>query len=258
MKFIVVLLVAICSLQGSAQLLVRTVSQGETSILSMGLDQQDLNTFQNNKLKGEIYYRTRYDSDGIEKSRYSIFSIYQRDSILEFCPYGLDIDVLHEKFGNGKGNTFRYWNKIRMGFKILIEESIYERATEDFWYYLNGEVYVSYLHLPQSARGDHQNKSRKGSVMMFARATASKRYLCYIKYSFGSTWIKGYYKKEQYTNYVGTFIEIQLNKKGYTRSFVGSSKDIYHGITVFGGPEYDLTHSQITLNLGFKITTENH
>ncbi|MBU0627446.1 hypothetical protein KKH82_08840, partial [Patescibacteria group bacterium] len=250
-------LVAICTLQGSAQLLLRTNSIADISAISVGTP-QSISFGQSTNLEESFYYRQRYDKNGLEKSRYNIFSMYKRGEMLGFCPYGKEIDLMNENFEKSKGNTFRYWNKIRMGMKILVEESAYERATEELWYYLDGEVYLSYLHLPRTARGDQTTRVRKGSFMISVLATPSRRFLGYMKYNVGSTWIKTYYRQENYISYVGIYIEIEINKKGYNRSLVASSRDIYRGITLFGGPEYNLTQSQISLNLGISITTENH
>ena len=60
-----------------------------------------------------------------------------------------------------------------MGFALIVEADPYAQQypLEEVYRYLNGEMYISYLHLPQSARGDHTIKYRKGSFMFLGLLT---------------------------------------------------------------------------------------
>ena len=185
-------------LQGSAQLLLRTTSTGDFSAISLGSDLKNVSFGERTNLEESLYYRRRYNGQGKEKTDYNIFTVYKRDDIIGFCPFGIDVDIMGEHFEKSKGNTFRYWNKIRMGLKFSLEKNFTD--SEDLLInYLSPEVYFSYLHLPFCARGDLTTKARKGSFMFFILASPLKKYLAYIKFNVGSTWIKPYFKQEDIT-----------------------------------------------------------
>lgn len=269
MKTIIVLFfVAICVLQSSAQLLLRTTSAADISAITLGSDFKDPSYGERMNLEESMFYRKRYNREDREKTVYNIFSVYKKNAVVGFCPYGVDIDMMSENFERSKPNTFRYWNKIRMGFKLLIET---DPGYPDLplLYYLNAEFYGSYLHLPHSARGDQTTRARKGSFMMFMLITpgsfsdffvtnASTKFLGYMKYNVGSAWIKAYVRQGGSITFTGLHAEWEMNPKGYSKNRVESSKDTYRGITLFGGPEYQLQTNRISINFGILLTTENH
>lgn len=249
-------------LQVSAQLLLRTNSVGEFSAISMGSDLKNFNYGERINVEESMYYRSRYGNDDKEKTVYNVFSIFKRDEVLGICPYGMDIDILSEKFEKNRANTFRYWNKIRMGYKFIFETDLND-TNQSFINFLKGEVYMSFLHLPRSARGDQTTKARKGSFMIFGSVTPMQRVYAYMKFNVGYAWIKPYYSQDQsflsgWEYKAGLNVEVEVNKNGYDHSIVQSSRDVYRGLTVFGGPEYNIELKRIFLNIGVSVTTENH
>ncbi len=256
------LLFLLCTFTSNAQLLLRTNSTFDFSAISTNSNSNNLNYAEKWNLEESFYYRKRYNYESKEKTVYSIFSIYKKNSVIGFCPYGIDLDIMSERFNKNKTNTFRYWNKIRMGLKFVIEKNINDTGKFSLDA-LIPELYLSYLHIPQSARGDQTTKARKGSFMIFFMITPLKRSLSYIKFNIGSIWIKPYFKQEQINiremeNFSGIYAEVEINRNGYNHSIVESSKDVYRGITLFGGPEYSFTNKKFFMNLGVLITTENH
>lgn len=257
-----IIIISIYTLNCNAQLLLRTTSTADFSAVSINSSFKNMNYADKWNLEEAFYYRNRFNKQSQEKSVYSIFSIYKKGTSVGFCPYGIDVDLMSERFNKNKANTFRYWNKIRMGFKFIIEKNL-DDSVETLIGYIIPELYFSYLHIPQSARGDQTTKARKGSVMFFLMITPLKRSLTYVKFNVGSVWIKPYFRQEEITfnnmeNFSGVTVEVEINKNGYNRNKVESSKDVYRGITLFGGPEYSLTNSRIFMNLGISINTENH
>lgn len=249
-------------LQGSAQILLRTYTAGDISAISSGSDFKKVKYGEILNLEESLYYRNRYNGESKEKSLYNIFSLYKRNAFVGLCPYGMDIDMMKEYFEKSRGNNFRYWNKIRMGFKLLLEVNLIDSA-ESALDYLDGEIYFSYLHIPHGARGDQTTKARKGSFMMYILATPSLRGLGYMKFNVGSVWIKLYYRQEkkrlrELEYYSGINAEVEVNRNGYNRSIVESSRDVYRGLTLFAGPEYNIKLNRIIMNIGISITTENH
>ena len=250
------------NLQTTAQCFLRTNSVAEISGFSLGAENFDLGYVDRFSLEESFYYRKGYNKDCKEKTMYNIFSLYMRNQVFGLCPYGLDFDVLSERSEKSRGNTFRYWNKIRMGFKLLVEVNpkISALSPIDF---LDGEIYFSYLHLPHGARGDQTTKARKGSFHFFILATPSQRGLAYMKFNVGSVWIKTYYRQgkfnfREFEYTTGLTTEIEINKNGYNRSLVSSSRDVYRGITLIFGTEYNIKWNRVFANFGIMITTENH
>lgn len=240
----------------------RTNSICDFSAISINSGFNDFKYLEKLNFEESFYYRNRYNKESKERTVYSIFSIYKKNSSVGICPYGIDFDLMSEHFQKKKANTFRYWNKIRMEFKFLIEKNLNDPDELPIDYIIP-ELSFSYLHLPQSARGDLTTKARKGSFMFSISVTPLKRSLTFIKFNVGSIWIKPYFKQEsivfnQMENSSGVSVEIEINKNGYNLSKVESSRDIYRGITLFGGPEYNFSQSRIFLNFGVSVTTENH
>lgn len=242
--------------------MLRTNTAAEISAISTGTDLKNKEFGERFNLEESLYYRSRYNGQSKEKSHYNIFSVYKRNSHFGICPYGIDVDIMSEKFEKNRANTFRQWNKIRMGFKLLLENDLND-SDQYGWDYLDGEMFFSYLHLPRTARGDQTTKARKGSFMMYLQICPSMRGTAYMKLNVGSVWIKTYYRQEknylkELDNSVGLNIEIEINRNGYNRSIVESSRDVYRGVTLIIGPEYNLKFQRIFLNIGISLTTENH
>jgi len=248
MKKIIVLLVMFSALQGNAQnIFLRSSTKVEYSE-QISFDQT-------------IYWRKHFSKESMPKTVYNFHSIYKKDSLLGILLYGIDIDMMSDKFEKSKGNSFRYWNKIRMGFGLMLERNPYNPPfpIETAYNYINAEIYLSYLHLPRSSRGDRNTKSRRGSFALFLLATPSKRFEGYLKFKpFGRAWIKPYFKQEYSIKHIGICTEIELNQRGYDKTKSESSKDIYKGFTIFCGPEYNLDSKNIYFYAGIKYDGRNH
>jgi len=242
--------------------MLRTNSTGDISAISLGKDLKNISYGERYNFEESIFYRKRYGSGDKEKTVYNTFSAFKRDALVGFSPWGMDVDILSEKFEKCKGNTFRYWNKIRMGFDFIIEKDLNDSA-KSFINYIKGKVFFSYLHLNRGARGDQTTKARKGSFMMYLSVTPLQRNYFYMKYNVGSAWIKTYYTQDHsflngWEYATGISAEFEINRNGYNHSIVESSKDVYRGVTLFGGPEYNIKLNRIFVNLGISVTTENH
>jgi len=258
----IVFLVVFFFLNANSQTLLRTNSAFDFSAISVNSGFNNFNYADVINFEESIYYRRKYNKESKIKCSYFIFTLYKKNSSIGICPYGIDFDLMSEHFKKNKANTFRYWNKMRMGLKFVFDKKINSPEIKLFDF-IAPELYFSYLHLPHSSRGDLTTKARKGSFMFFLMVAPLKRSLVYTKFNVGSAWIKPYFKQESIRFYnmensAGLNVEFEINKNGYNKSCVQSSRDIYRGITVFGGPEYNLSQSRIFMNIGVSITTENH
>jgi len=270
MKQIVVLLIVVfTALQCSAQFLKRNSTEFQISPVSAGFNLKKITYGDKMSFDQTFYWKKHYNSEDHEKTVYNFHSLYKRNSVIGVCVYGIDIDMMSDWFEKSKENKFRYWNKIRMGFKLLIEVNSHYLVSpwKKFYRYLNGEIYLSYLHLPHQARGDQTTKYRKGSFMLFALTSPSQqlqnlnyqKFVGYMKYkAIGSTWFKAYYHQDYGVDYMGISIEVELNKRGFNQSIVQSSRDIYRGWTIFGGMEFKLQSNHISLILGIKLDLRDH
>lgn len=249
MKKIFVLFVMFVALQSNAQICLRT----NTSIEGSTLKQFSFNEI--------VYCRKKFNVENKPKTVYNFFSIYKLDSIVGAKVCGIDMDLMSEKFDTRKANSFRHWNKIRIGFSVIMERNIYfpPLPLEKTYGYLNGEGYLNYLHIPQKSRGDRATKSHRGSIMLSISATPTRRILGYVKYKpFGNVWIGASFKQRFPIPKLGLFTEIELNKRGYDKTKTESSKDLYRGFTIFGGPDYDIKNKNYSFSLGIKYEGRNH
>lgn len=261
MKKIALLVLLFGALQSNAQTLIKSSTSIEGGVFSLGFDLHDKTYGDRLNIDQTIYWRRRYSDESKEKTVYNFNSLYKRDSIIGVCLYGIDIDMMAEAFETRKANTFRYWNKLRLGGALLLEKNPKwpDYSLEECYNYFNAEIYISYQHIPHSARGDRTTKVRRGSYMFFALATPTKKFDVYFKVKpIGSTWVKCYYYREYDMSRVGISFEIEAKARGYDKIIVASSKDAYRGPTFILGPEYNLNTSQITLRLGIKWDLRNH
>ena len=267
------LLVVLCALQGNAQtLLFRSSTLLEGDCFSASADFKETSYLSETNIDQTIYWRRRYNGDSQDKTVYNLNSIFKRDSMIGVRLYGIDIDMMSDVFEKNSANTFRYWNKLRLGVTLILQKNpkLPEYPFDQFYNYFNGEIYLNYLHLSQHARGDRMTKSRKGSFMMFFLITPTFRMDVHCKINLGGVWMKGYYHQEygniwvkEYWNTisrprVGLCAEWEINPRGYDKTKVHSSKDLYRGLTLVFGPEYDLHTSKISIRLGMKWDLRNH
>ena len=270
-KLVLLFVVLLCALQGNAQLL-RSSTLIETSVFAVTPDFVNPNYLDHTNIDQTIYWRRRYNGDSQEKTVYNFHSIFKRDSIIGVRVYGIDVDMMTDVFEKQGANSFRYWNKLRMGFTLILQKNpkLPDYPSDQFYNYINGEMYLSYLHLLRGARGDRMTKSRRGSFMAFFLITPTFRIDIHCKINLGSVWMKGYYNQE-YGNIwekeywssinrprVGLCAEWETNPRGYDKTKVHSSKDLYRGFTLVFGPEYDLHTKEISLRVGMKWDLRNH
>ena len=261
-KFLTLFLLTLFALNSNAQILLRTNTDLYLSAVSIDKDLKNFDYAEYSYFEETLNYRKRYNKYGGERSVYTIFSVYKKFNSYGVCPYGLNFDIMSERFNKNKANTFRYWNKIRMSLKLLIEKNVKDPTELPINYFIP-EMNFSFLHIPHSARGDQRTKSRKGSFMFIFTVTPTKRILTCMKFNVGSVWIVPYFKQEavivnNMKSFAGLDVAFEINKNGYDRNRVESSKDIYRGITLTCGPEYNLSVSRIIFNIGLSISTENH
>lgn len=250
MKKIIVLLVMFCALQGNAQ-----------NIFLRSSSSIEISTSKQINFAETVYWQRRFNRESQPKTAYHSFSVYKLDSVWGIGIYGLDIDMMSEKFDKRRANSFRYWNKMRMGFSLMLEANprYFPLPMEEAYNYINGELYFSYLHLPRLSRGDRMTKSRRGSFMIFLSATPSQRFEGYLKFKpLGRIWIKSYFKQEYSIRRIGLCAEVELNQRGFDKTKTESSKDLYRGFIIWGGPEYNLNTGSVSFYLGIKYEGRNH
>ena len=246
MKKFVIIFVMFAVLQGNAQIFLKSSTLVEASVMT---DKISFGQFdQTIAWKG-------YNREGREKTVYVLHSLYARASFVGVRLYGIDVDLMSERFDRNGANQFRYWNKLRMGIVLALETDpansfSLKSAVDGEWYFL-------YTHLPRTARGDGRNKYRQGSVQAFFLITPNMRMDSYFKVKpIGSTWMKFYYRQEYQVQQLGFCVEVETNPKGYGDS--KQAKDLYRGLTVFGGPELNLKNSQISFCFGVRWDMRNH
>ena len=66
------------------------------------------------------------------------------------------------------------------------------------------------------------------------------------------------YKKYYSGKKIAFLTEIQLNRNGFKKTAVESSKDMYKGFSIVIGPEYNITKQFYMLDLGIKYNYRNH
>ena len=208
-----------------------------------------------------LYWRSNNRPNNYEKTFYNFHSVYLRDSMIGLRVYGVDFDLLHEAFKKKNTNKFRYWNNLRMGFSFLLEKNYKHPmfSKDESFEYINAEVFISFMHIPHKSRGDQSTKARVGTWMLFVLGTPSRKFDIYLKIRpFAFSWLKFYYTQEYDIKNIGICAEFELNRMGYDKSKVHSSKEIYQGFTLTGGPEINIDYNQILLRFGVKYNFRNH
>ena len=266
MKQIVVLIIVVfAGLQGRTQLFMINSTEFQISPISVESNLKNFAYINVDRtwFNETFYWQKRYNETdkGKIKYMYNFHSLYKRETVIGVCVYGVDMDIMPEQFRKKRANKFRYWNKLRIGFKFLVESNPqYELPSlKDFLNYINEEFSFSYLHLPRLARGDQMTKYRKGSFMVFITAIPSQTFTGYMKYkALGSTWFKVYFRREYRINHTGILAEVELNKRGFDQSIIQPTHDIYHGWSLMFGPEFTPQSNRISFYLGIKLDIRNH
>jgi len=258
-KLVIVLVVLLCALQSNAQAL-RSSTLIETSPYAFSTGENEPGYLDRTSMDQTIYWRQKFNAESQAKTIYHLQSIFKRDSMIGVRLYGMDIDMMSDAFEKKGANRFRYWNKLRLGFTLILEKNRHrpDYPLEEFYNYLDGEFYIHYLHLSQSTRGDRTTRFRRGSFAIFLLATPSRRIDAYVKVNVGGVWLKPYYFQEYGIPRVGFCAEWETNPKGYSKTKCHSSKDLYRGVTLIGGTEMNLDTRQISLRLGVKLDMRNH
>jgi hypothetical protein len=249
-----------CALQCNAQILLRSSTFVGGSV-SLNSDSSNNNLLNYLSFEQTVHWKRRFNKFKREKMLSNFYSLYKRNNMLGARIYGFELDPLISGFESTKGSTFKLWNKIRIGFSFNVEGELDspELPWDEYFGYLDGELYFRYSHLPRSARGDKRTKYRKGSIDALFLITANERADCYFKIKpIGCAWLKAYYKKERHIQHLGICAEIEVRNDGYGGIKFGSSKDLYRGFTFIGGPEYNMKTKQVSFNLGVKFDARNY
>ncbi len=260
-QFVIILILLFCTNLIFAQLYI--VSTSELQYSPFSIENNLLKTSFNNitNFEQSIFWQKKYSEFGQKKFMYNYHSIYKRENLFGICIYGMDIDMISENFERNKANTFRYWNKLRFGFKVLFEkESKYKPIVlKSVFSYLNEEFYASYLHIPKKARGDLMTKNRKHSFMLFVDVIPSQKLIFQISYkALEYVWLKPYIRKEFSVLHEGLSIEFEINKRGYDHSLVKYTHDTYKGWSFIFGQEYTNSSSNISFFIGTKFNFRNN
>ena len=216
----------------------------------------------NSQLEQTIFWRKRYNKQGQEKDSYFFHSIYFKDSLVGVKLLGFEFNLMHERFEKSRFlNKFRQWNIIRIGGAIGAEHIFWNdyHSEEDLFEYFNGNIYLSYYHIPKKTRGDRTTKNTRGSWGFLVDVEFNGRYFLdfYIK-AFPYTKMHIRHKSDRIKRkYYALLFEFELNEHAYNINRVESTKDIYSGVSLLLGFEYNPI-VKLTLNLGIKMDYRNH
>ncbi len=244
-----------------AQFYIISTTELQYSPVSITTNNKNISLNNNSSFEQSIYWQKKYSEFGQNKFMYNLISIYKREDLYGICIYGMDIDMISENFEKIRANKFRYWNKLRFGFKVLVEhETKYKPiALKSIISDLNEEFYISYLHLPQKARGDLMTKYRKHSYMLFIDAIPAEKLISSVSYkALEYVWFKAYYRKEFKISHEGLSVEIEINKHGYDHSLVKYTHDTYKGWSFIIGQEITNSTNSISLYIGAKFNFRNN
>jgi len=227
--------------------------------------------FDNMYFSESFSWRDKYNANGEKKDCYYSHSVYIKDSELGLRLFSVDFNPFYDKFETYGLNQFIRRNKMRMRFSLLMEYYPFDNyyinseSTKVFskfrTYYdmVNIDMYVRYTHISKTARGDTRTGQRKGSWGFVFWGDLKRRMMFDFQVKTGAyVWTKFQYKKEYSGKKMAFLFEIQLNKNGYAHATTESSKDIYKGLSIVLGPEYNMTHQYYSFNLGIKYNYRNH
>jgi len=262
MKFIIGILILIFyKTTCIAQLYIISTSELQYSPASISTLNNNFSYYNYILFEQGLFWQKRYKEFGHKKFMYNYHSVYKRENLYGICVYGLDVDMISEEFKGNGANKFRYWNKLRFGFKVLAEKNINEGpiALKNIVSYLNEEFYINYLHLPQKARGDLMTKYRKHSYMIFITAIPDQKMIFQVSYkALEYVWFKAYYRKEFHIVHEGLSLEFEINKRGYDHSIVKYTHDTYKGWSFIFGQEITNSTNSISFYIGAKFNFRNN
>lgn len=240
---------------------IRSVTDLETSAINFNPKTSQFNYLAPIRFEEKLFWRKRYNKENQEKDSYYYHSIYFKDSVIGLKYFGFEFNFLHEQFDKTWLNVFRKWNSIRMGFSLSVEYKPFKTLypINQSYEYLNAELYLKYYHIPKSTRGDRTTKYTRGAWGFLVNLEYFGRIVIDFKAKpFSYVWLHARYKKDFDEKYVSFLVEFEINSRGYDVRKVESTKDLYNGITLFLGPEYNLDNQNYALNLGLKMDFRNH
>jgi hypothetical protein len=216
----------------------------------------------NLKFDQTFHWKKRTNNFGEEKDAYLYHSIFYRDSIVGVRLVGFNFRLFHEKFDKGKLNFFRYWNRIKMGFSMILQKNYITPYYEqnDFTKYLNFDFFIMYRYISKDSRGDAKTLYRKWTwSILFYSDFDNRIYSTFTIKPFGFAWIRVQYERLYLKRQnIGFTVDVALNRNGYSRSLVTSTKDSYKGIRLFAGPFYDIDSKSWAFNVGIRYDYRNH
>lgn len=210
----------------------------------------------------KLMWRKRYNAKGKEKDGYWFHSAYVVDSMVGVKFIGTDINMIHETFSSHRWNHFRQWNCLRLGAALSVEYNPFSLSaqTVEFHKYLNFNIYVDYLHNSKTSRGDTKTQYRKNSWGLKSYYDLKKRIFIDFKYKPSKIlWVHLRYKRSIYDfEYYSFTLEWELNPNGYSNCKVENTRDIYKGLSIFSGIEYNKTNESYLFNVGLHFSYLNH
>ena len=211
-----------------------------------------------------IFMKKARTQDHTEKLSYWRTNVFKNDSILGLN-FGYDFDLMSEYFEHSKGNTFRYWNRFRMGIFFGVTNSAkYPLRIVHIWDILDGEITMNYLHIPHKLRGDQTLLKRRGYFEVQFSIRSNFDINSHIAYKpFGYLWLKLTYNNHYYVNSlvnnaIGLEAEVLINKRGYRDCTTSLTKDYYKGMSFIVGTSYDFATKSQYINVGVRLQTRNH
>lgn len=241
----------------------RSITNFETSTVSYQAETEEYWYLDNINFEQMLYYRRTYNKEFQETDSYYYNSVYFKDSLVGAKLIGIDFNLMRDPFEDSpRLNYFRHWNIIRIGGFFGAEYNPFEGPypVEESYQYINGGGYIRYYHIKKSARGDKTTKYRRGDWGFFAEGEFKGRVFVDLHVKpFPYLWIHGRYKKEKQLNikYFALIFEFELNQYGYDNRRAQSNKDLYNGVCLSFGPEYNLYNSSFSLNIGLKMDFRN-
>ena len=226
------------------------------------IEPRNFSYLENLDFEQKIFWRKRYNNEGVEKDSYWFHSVYLTDSMVGIKLIGLDVNFMHEEFDTERWNYFRKWNCIRMGTAISIEMNPFEEhhAVEDYYKYINPSFYINYLHISKLTRGDMRTKYRRGAwgIKLYVDARKRAKMSLQIK-PLDFVWVHFRFKHNIYDQkFYSVFVEWELNPNGYSNCKVENTRDLYKGLSVFTGLDYNYSNQSYMLNIGMHFSYRNH
>ena len=211
-----------------------------------------------------IFMKKSIASKYRERLSYWRTNIFKTDSLVGIN-FGYYFDLMPDPFKRSKYNTFRYWNRLRMGFFFgLTNNANGPFNSINIWNLLDGEITIDYLHIHHFLRGDQSLSKRRGYIKVHFSIKSSFDIDSYIAYKpIGYLWVKALYSNHYYGNTmvnsaIGIELEVLINPRGYKDCHTSLTKDYYKGVSFIVSSSYDLISNYQLINFGIRLQTRNH